>query len=213
MVVAHVTLWLDVREHSTHPEPCLLRARYIKWGTLPKAGETGGEQQIAAGSSVLSVGGGSYMLSMSFYFLLFIGLPSTVAYNCIDMLYEGDALIEKIAGESTQISNEMIALYGYPRFGSMFLDVAELYLSVAQAELTDLKNQVSQLNPAGGKKLDSVLNQHSSRFALWMQYSDLKKEDETSYKAKCEKLDEQLKVATAAIGTLERKAKSGKKDR
>jgi len=190
-----------------------LKDKYIKWGTLPKAGETGGEQQVATGTSVLAVGGGSYLLSMSFYFLFFVGLPSTVAYYCIDMLYEEEQLLTKIAGESTQLSNEMISLYGYPRFASMFLDVAELYLTVASAELADLKNTVASLNPAGGRKLDSLLNLHHARVALWMQYSDLKKEDEDAYKLKCEKVDAQIKVATEAIGTLERKARSGKKDR
>lgn len=143
-----------------------------------------------------------------------MGLPSTVAYNCIDMLYEEEALLAKSAADAKQLSEEMLTLYGYPRFNDMFLDVAELYLSMASAELQDIKKTVASLNPAGGKKLDSLLNLHHARFQHWMQYSAIKKEEEDAYGVRSAKLDEGLKLATSSLDGLEKKARSGsKKDR
>lgn len=184
--------------------------KYIKWGVLPKVGETGGEQVAETGSSILAVGGGSYLLTLSFYFLLFVGCPSILAYNFADVLYDEEAMLGKLSGEVKQLSDEMTALYTYGPFNSMFLDCAELYISTAQAELYDIKNVVSGLNPQGCRKVDSLLNHHAARFSLWKQANKVEAKDKDAFEGKCKKIDETIVVSLASIGGLEKKGKSSK---
>lgn len=179
--------------------------KYVKWGVLPKVGETGGEVVASTGSSILQVGGGSYLLSMSFYFLLFVGFPSILAFNFADMLYDEEAMLAKLAGDTKTLSDEMTALYSYGHFSGMFLDCAELYIATAQVELLEIKNMVSKLNPPGGKKVDSLLNHHHSRFALWKGSNGVEDKDKADFEAKCKKIDEAIKLSVTSVGGLEKK--------
>jgi len=155
---------------------------------------------------LVQVGGGGYLLSLSFYFLLFVGAPATVAFHVVDMMYDEEDLLKKIASECKGLSSEMTALYGYPHFSGIFIDLAEIYLQQAQAEFTDLKNTASAINPIGGKKLDSLLNHHMSRTSVWKSGNAVKSADEAEYKKKCEKLDETIKISEASVGDLQKKA-------
>merc|ERR1719502_2537506 len=114
-----------------------LCTQYIKWGKLPKSDKDTGGDGMPASGGMLSVGGGSWILNFCFFFLLFVGLPSYAAYYLVDMLYDDEAQLAKIASDCKQLSDDMTNLYTYGPFSGMFLDIAELYLVVAQAEFRD----------------------------------------------------------------------------
>merc|ERR1711939_564036 len=137
----------------------------------------------------MGVGGGGFVVTTSFLFLVFVGMPSIIAYYCVDFLYDDEAALAKIVADCTALNSDMCSLYTYGHFNGMFLDIAELYLKVAQAEFADAKNQATALNPRGAKSLDSLLNHHMSRFAIWKDGNSIKKEEQAAYDAKCAKVD------------------------
>jgi len=192
-----------------------LREKYVKWGTLPRSdkdtgGAEGGDASFT-GSSLLSVGGGGFVVSTSFFFLVFVGLPSIIAYYCVDFLYDDEAQLAKIVADCTSLNSDMNNLYTYGHFNSMFLDIAELYLLVAQAEFAEAKNIATTLNPRGAKSLDSLLNHHMARFSMWKDGNSIKKEEQANYDAKCAKVDAAIKASGESIANIAKRAKgSGK---
>lgn len=191
-----------------------LRARYIKFGALPRDHkETGGDVGIvtASGPSLLSVGGGSFILSACFYFLLFVGTPSLCVYYLLDAFYDEEQLLGKVVSDCKSLSNDMTKLYEGDHFSSIFLDINELYLVVAQTEFAEAKDTCSKLNPKGAGALNSLLNNHVKRFNLWKDGINIKKEDAEQYKQQCARVDKVIAEATASIDNVAKKGKGSSK--
>jgi curved DNA-binding protein CbpA len=182
------------------------RAKYVKWGTLPKGDQKQGGESIDTPTFSKMAGGGG-MLSMAIYFLLFVGVPSTALYHAGDFLSDTDTLLAKLEADCKALNDNMIALYKYNHFSGLFLDIAELYLETAQAEFKENKLAAKDLlaktgNHRGGSILDSLEGHHATRFAMWK--NNAKPED-----AATEKIDKKITEATAGIGRLT-KPKSAK---
>jgi len=189
-----------------------LRAQYVKWGKLPKNDkETGGDGVGAPSVGMLSVGGGSYMLNFCFFFLLFIGVPSMTAYHLVDMLYDDEAQLAKIASDCKSLSDDMANLYTYGHFSSLFLDIAELYLLVGQQEFADAKTACTSLNPRGAKSLDSLLNHHIERFDVWKDGASLKEDEKAGHAKMSEKIDARIAEGAIAIANVAKKGKGSSK--
>lgn len=182
------------------------RAKYVKWGILPKRDQKQGGESMEAPTFNKMAGGGG-LLSMAIYFLVFIGAPSTVLYHAGDFLSDSDTLLAKLEADCKALNDNMIALYKYNHFSGLFVDIAELYLETAQAEFKENKLAAKDLlaktgNHRGGSILDSLEGHHATRFAMWQK--NAKPED-----AATEKIDKKITEATAGIGRLT-KPKSAK---
>jgi len=188
-----------------------LRTQYVKWGKLPKSDKDTGGDGMPTSGGMLSVGGGSWILNFCFFFLLFVGAPSYAAFYLVDMLYDDEAQLAKIASDCKQLSDDMTNLYTYGHFSGMFLDIAELYILVAQAEFGDAKNTCTSLNPRGAKSLDSLLNHHVERFDVWKDGATIDAKHKEDHAAKGKKLDARIAEASAAIGNVAKRGKGSAK--
>jgi len=177
-----------------------LKARYLKLGALPKDDQgTGGEEAgPETGPSMLSVGGGSYIVSFCFYCLLFVGAPSYAVYMFADMFYDNEARLAKIAADAKSLNADMIKLYTYGHL-SLGLDIAELYISAAKDEFKDLYKLACVANARGATPLNSLAGKHAERFNLWLESIKIKDTDKAAYEAKCKKVDDAIVTATASI--------------
>jgi len=192
-----------------------LREKYVKWGTLPKSDkDTGGEPGLGpqgfSGGSILSVGGGSWMLTFCFFFLLFVGVPSYCAYYLVDMLYDEEAQLAKIVSDCKALSEDMKHLYTCGHLNGIFLDIAQLYLVIALAEFAELKVLATKLNPRGAKALDSLLNKHQERYSIWEDGNSITDKEQAGYDAKCKKVDKDIDTATGSIDNVAKKKGSFK---
>jgi curved DNA-binding protein CbpA len=191
-----------------------LRERYVKFGALPRNDkETGGEGIVgsSSGPSLLSVGGGSIILSACFYFLLFVGTPSLCVYYLLESFYDEEQLLAKVVSDCKSLSNDMTKLYEGAHFSSMFLDIGELYLVVAQAEFAEAKDTCQKLYPKGAGSLNALLNNHVKRFNMWKDGNNIKKEEAEEYKKQCARVDKVIADAAANIDSVAKKGKGSSK--
>merc|ERR1712072_1625788 len=96
-------------------------------------------------------------------------------YHVGDFLSDDETLLAKIAADCKSLNQNMVDLYQKDHHGSMFLDIAELYLQTALAEFNAnklaAKNLLSKTdNPRGAAILDSLENHHAARFNAWVTY-------------------------------------------
>lgn len=176
-----------------------LRAKYVKWGTLPKSDQKTGGAEIET-PSMIKVGGGGGMLTYGIYFLVLVALPCTVLYHVGDFISDSESLLKKIAADCKSLNNNMNALYTYDRFSSTFLDVAELYLLTAQAELKCNKIKAQEIlsandNASRGSILNSLEGFHASRFDKWLNFE---KKDSPAVL----KVNDKIQQASEAIDNL-----------
>jgi len=186
-----------------------LRKKYEKWGALPKADKGTGGEEAAATPTLLKIGGGGGFLSMMIYFLVFVGLPSTVLYHVGDFISDDDAKLAKIASDAKTLNQNLKDLYHYGRFGDLFLDPCELYISTALAELVDNRAMAKELNARGSSVLNSLLEKHQGRYELWLAREKTSKKDDEKAAA-VKKIDAQIDQAAGAIDNVTKKSRSGR---
>lgn len=175
------------------------RAKYVKWGVLPKGDQKQGGETVDTPTFSKMAGGGG-LLSMAIYFLMFIGVPSTVLYHAGDFLSDESTLLAKLEADCKALNQNMIDLYKYNHFSGLFLDIAELYLETAQVEFNENKLAAKALlansgNHRGASVLDTLEGVHATRYAMWKK--NAKTEDSAT-----EKVDKKIAEATAAIGNM-----------
>jgi len=178
-----------------------LKEKYIKWGALPKRDQKDGEAAAAVeggvSMNILQVGGGSYLLSAMVYLLLLVGTPAYILDNVGDYIYDDAAQLESSIADCKALSEDMKALYKCAPLSSLFLDLAELYLVVAQAEYLDAKARAASA-PRTVSSLNSLLTQHQARFYTWKAgnptLADAEKMD-----AKSLKLDKAIATSSEAL--------------
>merc|ERR1711977_388484 len=175
------------------------RAKYVKWGVLPKGDQKQGGETVDTPTFSKMAGGGG-LLSMAIYFLMFIGVPSTVLYHAGDFLSDESTLLAKLEADCKALNQNMIDLYKYNHFSGLFLDIAELYLETAQVEFNENKLSAKALlansgNHRGASVLDTLEGVHATRYAMWKK--NAKTEDGAT-----EKVDKKIAEATAAIGNM-----------
>jgi len=191
------------------------RNKYIKYGIFPKKDQK--DQDVAesgtpfTAGAILQVGGGSFLLSCAFYFLLFAGVPAIILNHIGDVIYDDETKLENNINECKAISDDMHALckvrddysWSCGRLNSLFIDCAEIFLVTGQAEFMANKARVKSLSTSQSKTLDTLFNSHIQLFYEWKKGS---KPTDDAAKRKMDRLNSDIEAKVAAAGRKSGKA-------
>merc|ERR1712178_317827 len=131
------------------------------------------------------------------YLLLLAGLPAYVLDNVGDFIYDDAAICESAIADCKALSQDMQSLYTCAPLSSLFLDLAELYLVVAQGEFADAKTRAKS-QPRMASSLNSLLTQHQSRFVVW-KAGHATLADAAKMDAKAIKADKAISISSEAL--------------